>query len=489
MLTKNAISAAVSVTETFSNAGCYIDVKAGTPLRLMVDQCMCPTALCDELSVEQTAEALSTNSSIKNAADIYPHDVATEQTVEIASKALMNNISYARHVVNPLIEKMVESIKAKEAERDARFAYGFNVIPFDYAEFWDQVGLVAIAEKYSEMAAEPVKFIEGMAPLSGDELRTLLETGANSVGKSVLAYVDKMTSVDYNYLETLYNDVFLSGTPTKLTATFLAPGPEVGSVVLLPTQIGANHIAVVHFLAKALVKTIPDSFSVDAKAYELAMSTLVGQTGRRLSTVIEQRRRDNGTGRLIYTIEEKAADGSKSRTDIVVNGDVYPKYLKDGGSVEAVIGNALTDKVLNVDEIVSGTDRYLAAQQTYARTMIERDNADYHARTISFMRTALHEALGSLEDGQCTRTRGDAVNEIAEHLGYVTQADLENLWVVSRKLICHCFFYGTNVLSILTYMDDLAKRMPRADGRLLSYYAAIEVMADWVSDSLMVVYP
>jgi hypothetical protein len=122
--------------------------------------------------------------------------------------------------------------------------------------------------------------------------------------------------------------------------------------------------------------------------------------------------------------------------------------------------------------------------------MIERDNAEYHARTVASLRTELYATLNErLSEGQCTGTRGDAVKEIEEHLGYVTQADLENLWVISRKLICHCFFYGTNVQAILTYMDDLAKRMPTADGRLLSYYAAIEVLVDWVSDYLTVIKP
>jgi hypothetical protein len=489
MLTKNAVAAATAVTTALETSGVYADAKSGTPLRLMVDQCMCEVALGPDLSLELIVAGLEVASAKKTPTDQYPHDVATAQVVELASKALQNNIAYARHVVNPLIEQVVEGIKTREANRDARFAYGFDVVPFEYADFWDNSGFVATVEKYREMVAEPWVFSGGLGQMTKDELRALIK-GSSSVEKAVLEYVEKMSSEEDDYLVRLYNDVFFNNEATALTASFMAPGSTVGSASFTPNQVGCNHVAVLHFLAKGLLKSIPDGFSGDAKKFEASMGVLVGQTGRRLAGALEARRRDYASGRLVLSQSEKLLDRGKTKTTILVNADVYTQFLKEGGSVEAIIGNALTDKALLKDEIAKGMERYLAAQQVYARNMIERDNTEYHARTIASLRAELYQTLNErLKEGQSTRTRGDAVKEIEEHLKYVTLADLDNLWVVARKLVCHCFFYGTNVLSILTYMDDLAKRMPSADGRLLSYYASVEVLADWVCEYLTVIKP
>lgn len=278
------------------------------------------------------------------------------------------------------------------------------------------------------------------------------------------------------YLDHLYRTVFLSEKGLGNFGNLYTTGGTAGSIGFLPDQTNANHMAIVHFMAKALLKSIPDAFSVDAKDYEQGLSEVIGQTGRRLALMLETRRRDASTGRLVFSYMDKV---------ITVNNDVYSRFLENGGSVDIVIGSACSDQVLMENELSANADRYNKAHQTYVRTLVERDTAEYHARTVGFIGEELIETLKvRLEEGQCTRNSGDALKEIKEHLSYVSRKDLDNLWVVVRKLICHCFFYGTNVQKILCYMDDIGERMPSADPRLLAYYAEVELLCDWIAQYL-----
>lgn len=469
MLTKNVISAAQTLSAILGERGLFVEAAAGTPLRLLVDQC----GVSSQGDCECIPDALLANSGKVDALEQPRHDLVLQDAIAQAATAVRNNINYARNVVNPLIRTAVDNIKAKEGSAERRFAYGYTVIPFKYAPFWELPGFVAVVEKYSELPAGSVTVPMGMALLGFEELKSLVASGVSSIDKSIAAYVDEMGP---DYLDHIYRTVFLCEKGLAMAGNLCANGGTAGSMSFLPDQTNANHLAIVHFMAKALLKKIPDAFSVDAKSYEMGLSEIIGQTGRRLALMLETRRRDASTGRLVYSYMGKL---------ITVNDDVYSRFLEAGGTVDVVIGSASTDQVLMESELTAGAERYMKAHQTYVRTLMERDTAEYHARTVAFIGEELIETLKCrLEEGQCTRNSGDALKEIKEHLSYVSRKDLDNLWVVVRKLICHCFFYGTNVQKILCYMDDIGERMPSADPRLLAYYAEVELLCDWIAQYL-----
>lgn len=469
MLTKNAISAAMTLSKVLGERGLYIEAAAGTPLRLLVDQC----GASSQSECECIPDTLLANSGRLDALEQPRHDLVLQDAIAQAATAVRNNINYARNVVNPLIRTAVENIKAKESSAERRFSYGYNVVPFSYADFWELPGFVAVIEKYSELPAGSVTIPLGMTLLGFEELKGLITSGISSIDKAIAAYVDEMGP---EYLDHLYRTVFLSEKGLGSFGNLYTAGGTAGSIGFLPDQTNANHLAIVHFMAKALQKSIPDAFSVDAKDYEQGLSEVIGQTGRRLALMLETRRRDASTGRLVFSYMDKV---------ITVNNDVYSRFLENGGSVDIVIGSACSDQVLMENELSTNADRYNKAHQTYVRTLVERDTAEYHARTVGFIGEELIETLKvRLEEGQCTRNSGDALKEIKEHLSYVSRRDLDNLWVVVRKLICHCFFYGTNVQKILCYMDDIGERMPSADPRLLAYYAEVELLCDWIAQYL-----
>ena len=85
-----------------------------------------------------------------------------------------------------------------------------------------------------------------------------------------------------------------------------------------------------------------------------------------------------------------------------------------------------------------------------------------------------------------SRSRADCVSELREHTKFIGRAELNNLWVLIRRLVCHVLYPHSDALKILSLFDDIAARQPNDSVELVEYHVMLSYLVEYLSECLVV---
>jgi len=474
MLRVQSIACGKDLGYLIGEKGFVLTPKAGTPLKIMFD---CSTKgnqliTAGEGFTEFDQVVALTNSEL---GEETPHDLAQKQAVTAAYQSCSNAIAFSRNTVNPAIKAIHEAVgnAANELVDPDRMA----VAPFYYDELFDLTVWSAMISKHEEIPVASVRIDTGTYPDPDPlYLAEVIKSGSDKIDERISAFISSQSD---GYLASVYSAMF-NGNLAANGRLQLFSRTQNGELTFAPNRLNVHHCAVAYLLAKGMINKSPEGVRMSQKDYEYQVSTLIAQAGRRLCRAIEMRKEDLRTGFLILD----PAVGN--RTVIVVNGDVYDKFLRDGGTPEIVIGTVQMDGDNFLPGVVARAEEALRTYRKYEAELIERHDASFVSRIKSALNHQIMELVRNTPDEELSRSRQECVQELREHLRLVGRQELDNLWVLIRRLVCHILYPHSDALKILTSFDEVAGRLPDANSNLVEYHVLLNYVLDYLVDCLEV---
>lgn len=486
MLNDDVLNPSYSLASLVDQAGFRFLPVAGSPLRALYDL----TGRNQEVlgnTVDESAndsapyaDILKARSVAKNAAGVEEHTVAMAEASAVVFRSVSNQINFARNRVNPLISKVHEDTLEKTKSLENAGVYRYTVVPYYYHELWDNSGWLGVVSKYSNLPLEALPLSVRWPDLSGEELLEALKSGVKAFDDAVNTII---ADLPQETLGELYKAVFQQDNDLQAKYKLFVGGND--SFSFSNERSNLNHVILLHLMAKGFDKKTVAVEGLTGQAYNTAISIIIGQSGRRLAIANEFRNADVKRKVLVYSFPIGTPFAtSVEYSAIQVNGDLYNKYLEAGGSPEALIGNAQGPLLMEFDEILAAGPKLLSIYRTNERLLTEQLEANYFGRVRSELRNALFAVLNEIPDEELSRSREECVKELTEHLGYLTDADLKDLWVNVRHIVCHVFFKHSDALRILKHYDEAAKKHQDLDSKELAMHTLTEYLLDYVVETI-----
>lgn len=411
-------------------------------------------------------------SMAKDIAGNVPHDQAMERYVSLASKVIEGNLNLARNIVNPIIKKVVEDATAYADSKTRSRMSPMNVVPYHYPEPYNSPILAELVSRYGDVFNNDMKLTIVFPPMAAGQIREMAKTGISRLDGDISNWLSECSD---EFVEGVYNNVFGDRSPTLTSAlSDVASRPAVALLVFL--------------LARRFMDDIPDGINSPLNAYKEYMSGLMSQSGRQVVNAI-RRREDNDrlNAMVIKAPRRNDSPFETAEGNVVVNADVYRRWLKEGGNPEVIFGAIhLGNDDLNFQALLDGKDKYLVAWQRALALLKTKTDFERFNHFLEGMRQAMLTQIAELDDDIRAVTDQAYKERLTEHLARVKEGGVDEPWAIARKLVCRVLFPHTDAEKILWAIATQCKNNPELDVREAALLATIEIVALWVADQFKV---
>lgn len=492
MLEYNVLQTAYELNATIQDRGVAVRPVAGSVLEDLVDGAAPVSALgmydrpVSEGDVISAISGISpvrvlTNSSLeRDPDDEYRHGRVLDEVVNKVAQAVRVDHGFARNTVNPVIRQIVEAVETGERLRAGESDLRPNVIPYFYADIWENASWNAIVERFADQPL--VKVIVPTAIALSEEINPVeLLTEASAKFGFASAVTELLKAHNEDWAFDVFRGVFGNDTEA-LYKLGLEIRVDVDGWLFPASRFGVDAVVAAHLMARALLNKEPTA-GYSKRDWETAVSTVIGATGQRLYRATKQRKEDRQRQVLVFSYDYVASytnETTPKRGDIVVNGDLYNDYLEKGGSPEALMGASYASQARGFTELLESNEALQVAYRKHEAVIAETYAANKFSRVLESVRIELMKYLNSIPEAEQAFSREVYVKTLRDELTTFTSNDIGALWYFVRRVVCKVFFPHTNALRVLTKIDDVAERMPEASVQVATYHATLEILVDWL---------
>jgi len=461
MLKQSSIFAANPVAEFFADRNLRLTPVDNTPLMdLSVLSYSAVTDLTEsEMTVTEYSSALMAGSMTKDLSGVPQHDITMDELVTVAKGSVTNMLQHAKTVAMPVVNEIYSDADALITSYIS--TANRHSIQTDFLEsIFDNQIFLGFIEKYADVAKRHTSTDSHIYPeLTGEQLLKMLSTGITRVD----ADVEKLlAALPDRTLMITYNNSFRG---------ILDASIEVSERV---------SAVITYLLARAFELEVPENTEVDLSVYKLATANIASQAGRAAFQAVAKRKLANDSRQLLLNIPHP----STFNDAIVVNGEVYNRWLKDGGTPEILLGMTIRgDRITNYDTLLKLKDELEGAYQRNERLQITAASAN----KLSLLKDSTYRAMAtyirSLDEDVNTavlftklRNGLDAIpaNENTVPFDYV------------RKVVCEVFYSHTKSLLILEQIDRICAADKTVEPREAATLVVIDVVCDWIVSQMEV---
>lgn len=382
----------------------------------------------------------------------------TMMAEEIAH-SVSGTIDFARNVVNPIIKDICNKIVTTldEAGQGGQYAYGDTGTRFQMSNGSLVINLLEEGPEgiYLDSSTEgeistrlqvpyrninsPVMFPE----IGSTELMELMEKNATSQFVKDVIDAVKGREDSYEYLISIYNDVyrFLPGRPTGIDIKRLTNDMSIYPLVVLA-------------LASVFYEELPDNTTGSSENILRALGDWSTQVKNIISINIEVYKEALKDKKIVLNSYTKNFE-----TNIHVNKENYHSFLEDGGSTEAVLGAAFSDKDYDYDNLLSNLDKY---EGVYARRVAEAAAYNESNRLAIFkntLRAAVYDEIFNCDEDAIRPVVPAEARQCLDVLMkgiFVDALDCPHQTV--RRVVCNTLFLGTDAEEILVNIDNICEK-------------------------------
>lgn len=471
MISENTIEAVYPLAELMAKKGIAVTPMPTTPIETLVraghlprptkgvDQAFCPVE-----------EAIVKGSMAKDAFGVCHHDMAMDEIVDVVANTVRRNMDLARNVVNPMVKEAVldceSMMEAGETIKQTRL----SVVPVFVHDIWNSAILHEMVEKYSETPIKEVKLYLGV-PYDDDpqSLLDLAKTGASRFDEEVAALFEAMGEEE---VRNVFRYAF-------------SESPKERSLDLNPLVRNfdgpSNHTLLIHLFARKLIQNPPAGVQAGLEEYRAYMADILSQTGRAVVSMMRRRELDRERRVLVRHYPYGQDRVGEVQIDIRVNGDVYNRWLKEGGEPEVLLGAFVSDQERSFTALLEGKERYLKEWERQERVLATTQRFNRFNLAVEAVKEAVGRQINAMDDEDLAVERGILHRRLAEQAKDLRGRFYEDLYGTIRKLICHAIFPHTNALQILEAIDAVCHENPKIEVREAALLATIEIVATWVA--------
>lgn len=484
MLSKTALQSAASIVSNLSNKGMVLQAVSGSPVGELVDACYTP-AVDNKHSLQDKCSSDIVNMICESSAkpvydDVPVHDKKKDELTTIVANTILGNLSFTRNRVKPIIVSVVDEVVAEQQKAGISIANVMSVIPDTYEAIWSSPGLAALVERFRDIPRLGKMGKTNVFPAKTEgELIEMLKTGSSRVDGEVLKLVEEVGS---QMLSAVWNDFFAIRPDWNEEASasyFNGFGP-----------LFRRRALIAHLFANRLAKEVPEGVSLSAGDYDFMVSSIIAQTGQTINNIMDFRERQVKAKNLVI---QWPLPGTEYRTtlvdsaQLVVNADVYDQWLKAGGCPEILFGAAITDRNQSFDGLLDDSDRYKNAWKQRAAYVRSAQAMEMYRKTVEALKMAVTRQINALEDEDLVHgTREHHHKALGAYLANVSPRDVDDLYEIAKRVVCHSMFSHRDCLLILDTMDDIGEKEPDLNAREIATLATARILGHFLAAQLIV---
>lgn len=425
-------------------------------------------------------DLLERNSLEKDQLGVCRHDLVLTELVETIGKSLGNQLDVARNIVKPMVQEAFEKVEQEERKRHRINQCQYDIMPFFFNGVWDSNILESMVEKYADTPIESLPVFEGLPAISGEELSGRLMTNTRLDGE-VKSLLDDCPP---DYLVNVYRAFFLGDWTAndKVSGSKYVNNWNLDKKELNNDLYSCNKLIVVYLLARNLGTNPPAGADIELDELRLKCTTLMTQAARAICAVLRKRDMNKRTKLMVLKWPDGKPWPTHNYDIIVVNGDVYNQFLQAGGTPEALIGCALTDRTDNYETIVSNTPAYIKEWQRNERLINDYMRSNHMSTIISATNDVITSMINTTDTDKLPADKAILHQRLREAVKQADGKTGEELYSYVRNVVCDVFWPHTDAKRVLISIDaHMDREDNRMDPREAAMYAVVDLLADWLA--------
>lgn len=469
MLSLQALTSAGPLATSLDARNLVVSPIAGTPLAKL---CEASSSSDDhvwgdqgdrKIMIEHVAESTNRPDPVLNGC---AHDVEMKEIVSEVAEAVSRHLAYARTVVAPTVDDLVQRVAGSVEQVMRSDMSQLEVVVWRMPAPMYEPSFVESFQRAVDVKPDQTKagaHLPADADLS--VVTGWMKGGSAALEDSVDAYIAALGS---DTLLTIYKEMLTSqSSNADLWALFNDP------------LLGLDYATVGFLITRKLWDSPPEGVEVSLSAYEAEMVDLRNQCAIRLGYELARVERDEKVGILIrqYT-----------RQSVEVNDSVYRKWIDEGGEHSVLFGNVLSDRpVLTLAEIVQKAAEFKSIWETYCVLQKTTVANKKFSAAKSIMATEFAAVLETTDQVELPLgERPYVLERFNAALTATKEAEVQDLYSWTLRLLCDSRFYKTDAFRILDGINRVKAQSPDVDVKEAAAVATLEYIAYWVSTQFQV---
>lgn len=469
MLSKTTLGVSFSLAETLADRHVKLEAVNDSPLDSLVRY---STQAVDAqgsvaLGVQLQSRPLSELLEIGAAQEIggnFPHDDLIHHITTQAAGLLGATHDVAQNKVIPAIRRVVEAVSTAIDESVKAGTSPLEIIQQRFEPLYDFVYLRDLTARYQSAISSVALHQFDIVP--GDYLEAL------SIGHTTIDEAVKEAAQRYGQerLAALWDRLF-GRSATGTTQEVFQSDPTAAALGF--------------FFAARLTTCTPEGLSTDSSAWSAHVNRVMAAAGAWICRHYAMRAQTVAAGAMVL----ECPGGQQPVGTIVVDADVYAKFIAEGGSPEVLFGAAYSTRQFEPAKLLADAVKHRAYWDSVVAMY---RNATASMRTdamITSLRAAVTAEINNLSEDDLLIDRPAMHSLLQEHLTHVKARQIEDLWDLARKAICRTMYRSTEVEAFLLAMDEQSKLTPDLPAREIATLASIDFIAKWLSELIVISSP
>lgn len=471
MLTKTSIEASYGLAAQVTRANRVLTARPGTVLADIAACCSPRGFDLPEGEPEPAIEELVVESSmVSSGLDVSDHELAHDRAVELGSQAVAFVFDCARNRVTPQVRRVTEKTEAYVANRSVEDAQRLTIHPRFLGNVYKSMALADMTANYKNQVQVPDAPAVVLKHVWPGSIMKALGTGDSLLDGEIAEHLRDEPTV-----KEVWERTFAANPGMYRDSDPFKAYPDLDSNLIV--FLGAQNL---------LDAEPPEDLDMSLASYRAHLANLIAFTGGQLNTKIDRANTESKHQMLVQSHPGAAATGIPSGT-IVVNGDVYNRWLSEGGSPEALMGAVTAGAQLSYDAILADAENHVSLWNRRFGLYEDTARSRIQAATISGLRAALiDEAVDMQDEGVLPADIDTVIAAINERLGHFHPDDTQRVYMVARKAVCRIFYPHLPVEKILNAMDAGMQNHPTMDISEVAYLVLVDYVASWVAGDIVV---
>lgn len=469
MIRENTLTSVITLANKLASANVTLSVVENSPLSSLVSAGSIP--MPDIGTIQSPFEQRLLNGSVhKNPQGICEHDLVMDEIVEVVERTVNLNLNLAQNSVNPMVKSVLEATQEFVGQKQALDPTDINILPQVYHSVWGSHYLSGAVERFVETPVNDIRLsIKVPMPLVENEFE-LISTGLSRYDDELM---DLVSGLEPGTISDLYRRLFVTEgedyTPQLLT-------------YLNYLHVGHNQPLLVFLIASKLIGNIPEGVMASVEVYTEYMTSIMAQAGRAICRQIERREAAAKNRTLVVSWSNFTADDLGVRpVAIEVNGDVYAKWLQDGGTPEVLFGAFVSDRTNNYDLLIERKETYTKSWVRQQRMLETSRRLQLDNHLLVGLNKAMEAAILELPQEELLTDRKAYLSLLNQYVRALPNGwQKDNLYHTVRKTVCNVVYPHTMTLDILVAVDNACEANPDLPVREAAFFGAMEVVADWL---------
>lgn len=480
MITEKVLQSVIPVDLQLNQSGRYLRPVGESVLSELTKASISPATAIAGQTTESPIEVnqLLSDSRRPGADGTVEHDLAMADAVEMVAGAVRASLDMARNSVVPTTREVYELYGKRMEELAVDASRPVTIVPNVYHDVWSAPQLEGMVDRFANVPLNEYRMRGTLPMITGQEIQTMIKTGIDSLDESLQDWLEDQSP---EWPLELYREVFINkqhaiGRPTN---------------VIHQTDSGLtrNDILLTFLIANGFENHLPDGVGMPLDELRNAMANMREQAGRAIAAELQRRQRDLRNKVMVFAVQERDWEFSKKgRTVVMVNNDVYLKYLDDGGTVEAIYGAALMGEQMDYDRLVNEAERYTKHWQKFIGLHNQRVSAQVWQTQREAARVAVAQYINEQDQEDLPEPKDHLHQKTIESLGNSQPKDFADEMVAIRNLVCDVFYHHSNAKMVLNAMDSAEQDNPDMPPRECALFATIDLLARWMASQIEVHY-